>query len=67
MLREEKTISEIAYEHEISPNQLRNWKKEFIENAVEVFSGDRGTRESKDKTAEMLGHDYEKRFTKRPF
>jgi len=25
MLREEKTISEIATEHEISPNQLRNW------------------------------------------
>ncbi|MDD4570536.1 MAG: transposase [Tepidanaerobacteraceae bacterium] len=95
MLREEKTISEIAADHELSPNQLRNWKKEFLGNAVKVFSESRDARESKanekeleqdrndllakvgqltievdwlkKKSAEMLGPDYEKRFTKRPF
>jgi len=95
ILREEKTISEIAAENGISPNQLRNWKKEFVENAVKVFSENRDARESKaneremqqdrndllakvgqltievdwlkKKSAEMLGPDYEKKFTKRPF
>ena len=29
LLREEKPLGELAAEHEISPNQLRNWKREF--------------------------------------
>ena len=95
LLREEKTLSEIASEHDISPNQLRNWKNEFVENAVKVFSQNRDVKESKanekemeqdrndllakvgqltievdwlkKKSAEILGPDYEKKFTKRPF
>ncbi len=31
ILREEKQIGDIAAEHGLSPNQLRNWKKEFLE------------------------------------
>ena len=38
LLREEKQLGDIAHEHGISPNQLRNWKKEFLEKAVKVFS-----------------------------
>lgn len=38
ILREEKQLGDIATEHEVSPNQLRNWKKEFLENATKVFS-----------------------------
>jgi len=38
LLREEKPLGELAAEHEISPNQLRNWKREFLENATRVFS-----------------------------
>lgn len=30
VLREEKQIGEIATENGLSPNQLRNWKKEFL-------------------------------------
>lgn len=30
VLRGEKEINEIASAHEIAPNQLRNWKKEFL-------------------------------------
>ena len=94
MLREEKTLSEIASEHEISPNQLRNWKNEFVGNVAKVFSEGRDAKEGKarekdmeqdrnellakvgqltievdwlkKKSAEMLGPDYEKKFTKRP-
>jgi transposase-like protein len=95
LLREEKALSEIAAEHEISPNQLRNWKNEFLENATKVFSQSRDAKEYKanekemaqdhndllakvgqltievdwlkKKSAEMLGPDYEKKFTKRSF
>jgi len=53
MLREEKTISEIATEHEISPNQLRNWKNDFIGNAAKVFSENRDAKDGKAKEKEM--------------
>ena len=38
ILREEKQLGELASEHGLSPNQLRNWKKEFLKNAAKVFS-----------------------------
>jgi transposase len=38
VLREEKTLNEIAAEYEIHPNQLSLWKAEFISNAGRVFS-----------------------------
>lgn len=38
VLREEKQLGEIATEHGISPNQLRNWKREFMDNAARVFN-----------------------------
>jgi transposase-like protein len=38
VLREEKTLNEIAAEHEIHPNQLSRWKAEFLNNAGRAFS-----------------------------
>ena len=38
VLREERPLGEIAKEHGISPNQLRNWKAEFLKNADRAFS-----------------------------
>lgn len=49
LLREEKQLGDIAHEHGISPNQLRNWKKEFLENAVKVFSESKYEKELNDK------------------
>ncbi|WP_366922798.1 IS3 family transposase [Metallumcola ferriviriculae] len=45
LLKEEKQIGELAAEHELSPNQLRNWKKEFLENAPQVFSQSKQEKE----------------------
>lgn len=38
VLREERTLNEIAAEQEIHPNLLSRWKAEFLENAGKVFS-----------------------------
>lgn len=37
VLKGEKEISVIASENEIAPNQIRNWKNEFILNASNAF------------------------------
>jgi transposase-like protein len=38
ILRESNTISEIGSRENISPKQLSNWKREFIDNAYRAFS-----------------------------
>ncbi|WP_279233316.1 hypothetical protein [Acetobacterium tundrae] len=37
MPRAEKTIGVIVIGHEISPNQLGDWKNELIGNAAKIF------------------------------
>ncbi len=44
VLKGERELNEIATEYEISPNQIRNWKTEFIENAAIVFDKKRDQR-----------------------
>ena len=53
LLREEKPLGELAADHEISPNQLRNWKKEFLENATRVFSESKQEKELRAKEKAM--------------
>ena len=36
-LREERTIGEIAAAHQINPNMLTRWRREFLERAASVF------------------------------
>ena len=53
ILREEKLLGELAAEHGLSPNQLRNWKKEFIENATKVFSESKQEKDLRAKERDM--------------
>lgn len=53
ILREEKTLTELATEHEIHPVQLSKQKKEFLENASTVFG-------KETKKAEKMKKEHEK-------
>jgi transposase len=37
-IKGEKTISEIAGQYEVHPNQIIQWKKRLLENVTDVFS-----------------------------
>ena len=37
LLREEKTVNELAAKHQVSPVLISRWKAEFMERAAEVF------------------------------
>jgi transposase len=43
-IKELKTTSELAQQYQVHPNQITQWKKEFLSNASKVF--DAGKTES---------------------
>lgn len=55
ILKEEKTLTELSSAHGVHVNQLRNWKKEFLEQMPQIFS-------KSDKQAERKTAEYEKQI-----
>ena len=51
LLKGEKDLNTLATENSIQPNLLRNWKKEFLDNASVVFN-DKREDNLKEKLAE---------------
>jgi transposase-like protein len=52
VLREERTLHEIAAANEINPNQLGAWKKEFLAKAPDLFDTPKKEREERKAAAE---------------
>lgn len=48
LLREEKTLNEVAQAYEIHPKMLSQWKTQFLENSELAFDKDRGLRDLKE-------------------
>lgn len=48
----QKTISELASEHRIHPNQIRDWKRKLMEGGADVFERNNGRREQEQATQE---------------
>ena len=53
VLAGEDQIGEIAARHNINPNMLRAWRKEFLEKSHQVFEESRQARELAAKGREM--------------
>ncbi len=60
ILKEEKTISEIASQYEVHPNQLSKWRKEAINGLAKVLED--GRRKS-DKEKEILEKKTQELYT----
>jgi transposase-like protein len=48
-LREERSVSEIASEHNLNPNLVRRWRDELASNASVVFDGVKQAKDVKAK------------------
>ena len=48
------TINEVAQKFEVHPMMVRQWKKEFLENAGSVFATKRGPKPAEHTKADAL-------------
>lgn len=48
MLREDKSVAQIASENNIHPNQLHRWKKQALENFPQLFEEDRKSEKARE-------------------
>ena len=48
-LKEEKTLAELSSKYEIHANQIGQWRKQFLQNATGIFSGNKSEHEQIEK------------------
>jgi len=48
VIREEKSVSQIAAENGIHPNQIHKWKKQALEDFAQLFEDDRKSERARE-------------------
>ena len=56
-LQERLSIQEIAQKYQLHPNQIQKWKREFLDNAAQVFESEKSSKKDPQKEQQKL---YEK-------
>lgn len=59
-LKEKNTIEELARKHELHPNQISLWKKDFLSKASSVFESSTEVSEDKKKQEATIEKLYAK-------
>ena len=59
-LKERKSLSELAQQYELHPNQISKWKQEFLQGADQVFKTGAKNRQTpaeqeKERLLKMIG------------
>jgi transposase-like protein len=58
-IKERETLQQLAKRFELHPNQISQWKREFLENAGKAFEGDKkdgnDTEQQLDKLYRKIG------------
>jgi len=52
VLKGDRTLGEIASNHEINPNLITRWKREFLDNAASIFEKPEETKQRQRETRE---------------
>ena len=52
-LKGDKSLAEIASEYEVHPNQVSQWKRQFLENASKAFDDGSNGTEERDRQKEI--------------
>lgn len=68
-LKERETLQELALKFELHPNQISQWKHEFIEKSSQVFDNRKTTKQEVVEVAELYNKigklEMEKEFLKK--
>lgn len=54
LLKEEKTLSQLAGEYQVHVNQLRDWRQRLLDELPQIFSRERQVSESELKKRDQL-------------
>ena len=57
-LKERNTIEQLAKKYELHPNQVANWKREFLEKAAIIFASEEDYSTDKKQQEDLLDKLY---------